>query len=184
MSQYTAGFRQKVKDDYLKGRYPTIAALARAHKITNTKLISRWRKKDSWDDEFKALEEARTTAELTAATQNDGLEITEFKEISQIHGTLWKAIIAQIATRFRKRDDGTVPQLNEGQLESLSRILLRAMEGQRKALGIDDGNLLADQSITINYPGLESMCRDPDFFTQAESTVIDAPNSEEGQPEE
>ena len=177
MAKYTAGFRQKVKEDYLKGKYATVADLARAHKITNTKLITRWKKKDSWDAEFQALEEARSKAELQAASQNGSLEIDEFKEISSIHGTLWKAIIAQIATRFKKRDDGTVPQLNEGQLESLSRILLRAMEGQRKALGVDDG-LIGEQTITVNYPGLDSLCRNPEFFTSGEDVVIDVPDSD------
>ena len=177
MAKYTAGFRQKVKEDYLKGKYATVADLARAHKITNTKLITRWKKKDSWDEEFQALEEARSKAELQAASQNGSLEIDEFKEISSIHGTLWKAIIAQIATRFKKRDDGTVPQLNEGQLESLSRILLRAMVGQRKALGVDDG-LIGEQTITVNYPGLDSLCRNPEFFTSGEDVVIDVPDSD------
>jgi len=177
MAKYTAGFKDKVKDDYLGGKYKTLADLARAHKITNTKLLSRWKKKGDWDAEYKALQVAKKDAD---PTQNAGREISEFREISGIHGTLWKAIVAQIATRFRRRDDGTTPQLTEGQLESLSRILLRAMEGQRKALGIDDP-ALADNNITINYPGLTALCNNPQFFAEAESAVLDREGMKEGQ---
>ena len=173
MAKYTPGFRNKVKDDYVKGKYATLADLARAHKITNSKLISRWKKEDSWDEEFKAIEEARKAAELVAvSTPNDGREIEEFREISSIHNTLWKAMVSQIASRFKRRDDGTVPQLNESQLEALSRILLRAQEGQRKALGIDDPNV-GDQTITINYPGLAAICANPQASYSDKDSVID-----------
>ena len=177
MAKYTAGFRDKVKQDYLRGKFATLTDLAKAHKITNTQLISRWKKKEGWDDEFKALEEARTKAELESTSQNAGREIEEFREISEIHSTLWKAVVAQIATRFKRRDDGTMPSLNEGQLETLSRILLRAMEGQRKALGIDE-DLGVDTAITINYPGLKAICENPDLFPGGREAVIDIPNAE------
>jgi len=140
------------------------------------------KKKEGWDEEFKALDEARVKAELKAASQNAGHELDEFRKISEVHGTLWKAIVAQIATRFQRRDDGTLPQINEGQLETLSRILLRAMEGQRKALGIDDG-VGVDTAITINYPGLASLCENPDFFTAAEDEIIDVPQTQSEPPE-
>ena len=80
--------------------------------------------------------------------------------------------MAQIASRFKRRDDGTIPRLTEQQLESLSRILLRAMEGQRKALGIDDP-AMADTAITINYPGLVELCRNPEIFQEGKDTVVD-----------
>lgn len=176
MAKYTPGFKKKVKDDYVKGKYATFTDLARAHKITNTKLISRWRKEDNWDDEFKVMEDARKAAELAIMekepSQNEGRELEEYRELSTVHNTLWKAMVAQIATRFKRRDDGTVPQLNESQLESLSRILLRAQEGQRKALGIDDPNV-GDQTITINYPGLAAICQNPQPASPAEEIILD-----------
>ena len=178
MAKYTPGFRQKVKDDYIKGKYQTLSDLARAHKITNTKLISRWRKEEAWDADFKVMEEARKAAELqvleSKSSQNEGRELEQYRELSSVHNTLWKAMVAQIASRFKKRDDGTVPQLNESQLESLSRILLRAQEGQRKALGIDDPNV-GDQTITINYPGLTAMCENPQLENAAENIILDVP---------
>ena len=51
------------------------------------------------------------------------------------------------------------------------------MEGQRKALGVDDG-LIGEQTITVNYPGLDSLCRNPEFFTSGEDVVIDVPDSD------
>ena len=158
MAKYTEGFKTKVKEDYVKGKFATITDLAKAHKITNTQLISRWKREGEWDEETRQLEEVRKQKEL--ATQNAGRELDEYRELSLIHNNLWKAVVAQLASRFKKRDDGTIPQLNEAQLESLSRILLRAQEGQRKALGIDDGNV-GDQTITINYPGLAAICQTP-----------------------
>ena len=105
---------------------------------------------------------------------NEGRELEEFREISAVHNTLWKAMVAQIASRFKKRDDGTVPQLNESQLERWARILLRAQAGQRKAFGIDDGGL-GDQTITINYPGLAAICQTPQLGNAGEDSIIDLP---------
>ncbi len=175
MAKYTEGFKQKVKDDYVKGKFATLVDLARAHKITNTKLISRWRKDESWDDEFKAIEEARKQVELAPkSSQNEGREVEEYREISSVHNNLWKAMVAQIASRFKRREDGSIPQLNESQLESLSRILLRAQEGQRKALGIDDVEF-NDQNITINYPGLAAICQNPQLYKTGADQIIDMP---------
>jgi len=170
MAKYTEGFKQKVREDYVKGKFATVTDLARAHKITNTQLIARWRKEGEWDEETKKLVEARKQKEL--ASQNAGRELDEYREISAVHNNLWKAVVAQLASRFKKRDDGTMPQLNEAQLESLSRILLRAQEGQRKALGIDDG-ATGDQTITINYPGLSAICKNPQLFENSENGIID-----------
>lgn len=169
MAKYTQSFKDKVKDDFLKGRYKTFSDLARAHKITNTKLIYRWKKEEGWDEEYKAEVEREKSVASRAEHEKD---LDEFKEISAVHSSLWRAIIAQIATRFKKREDGSVNQLNAAELEALARILLRAQEGHRAALGVND-LLGMEQNITINYPGLDKIAKMGQLYDAEENRIVD-----------
>jgi transposase-like protein len=157
MKGYPPAFIARVREDYITGKFKTLAELAKNHGLQRQSTVSNWIRKFDWKaDRDKLLQRAQKRT-------NKRIE-KELSEVRFEHSQMWRLVRARALAKL-------TPDAGVDRQEKIARILKMSQDGELLAMG----EKLNTGEGSTHYTLVQIM-ESPEFKEYAENRVIDAGN--------